>query len=72
MGFQNLKFDVSLFLYNSKVVFSKLQIYVDDIMIIGNSNTIISKLVNGLNKSFLLKDLNSLHLFLGIEVFIDK
>ena len=41
-------------------------------MIIGNSNTIISKLVNGLNKSFLLKDLNSLHLFLGIEVFIDK
>ena len=72
MGFKNLKFDVSLFLYNSKVVFSKLQIYVDDIMIIGNSNTIISKLVNGLNKSFLLKDLNSLHLFLGIEVFIDK
>ena len=72
MGFKNLKFDVSLFLYNSKVVFSKLQIYMDDIMIIGNSNTIISKLVNGLNKSFLLKDLNSLHLFLGIEVFIDK
>ena len=72
MGFQDLKFDVSLFLYNSKVVFSKLQIYVDDIMIIGNSSTIISKLVNDLNKSFLLKDLNSLHFFLGIEVFIDK
>ena len=72
MGFKNLKFDVSLFLYNSKVVFSKLQIYMDDIMIIGNSSTIISKLVNDLSKSFLLKDLNSLHLFLGIEVFIDK
>ena len=72
MGFQNLKFDVSLFLYNSKVVFSKLQIYMDDIMIIGNSSTIISKLVNDLSKSFLLKDLNSLHFFLGIEVFIDK
>ena len=44
----------------------------DDIMIIGNSSTIISKLVNDLSKSFLLKDLNSLHFFLGIEVFIDK
>ena len=49
-----------------------LLIYVDDILITGNSNTIISKLGHDLNKSFLLDDLCSLHFSSGIEAFRDQ
>lgn len=38
-----------------------LLVYVNDILIIGNDITRISKLVHDLNKSFLLKDLGSLY-----------
>lgn len=43
-------------------------VYVDDILITGNNSTIISNSVQRLGTDFALKDLGSLHYFLGIEV----
>ena len=54
----------------SQVVF--LIIYVDDILVIGNNNKLIKQLVQRLNGTFGLKDLGSLHYFLGIEVKKDE
>ena len=49
-----------------------LLVYVDDILITRNNSITISDLVHDLNKSFLLKDLGSLHYFLGIKAFQDE
>ena len=45
-----------------------LLIYVDDIVVTGNDNNIISDLINILGSEFSLKDLGSLHYLLGLEV----
>ncbi|XP_062103516.1 uncharacterized mitochondrial protein AtMg00810-like [Humulus lupulus] len=44
-------------------------IYVDDIIVTGNNREEIHKFICMLNKEFTLKDLGSLHYFLGIKVF---
>ena len=49
-----------------------LLVYVDDILITRNNSITISDLVHDLNKSFLLKDLGSLHYFQGNEAFQDE
>lgn len=43
-------------------------VYVDDILIIGNNSTLVDHIIKGLGLDFALKDLGSLHYFLGIEV----
>jgi hypothetical protein len=43
-------------------------IYVDDIIIVSSSNDAVTALLQDLQKEFALKDLGSLHYFLGIEV----
>ena len=45
-----------------------LLIYVDDIIVTGNDNNIISDLISTMSSDFSLKDLGSLHYFLGLEV----
>ena len=47
---------------------SFLLIYVDDIIVTGNSTAAITQLINSLKQSFTLKDLGPLHYFLGIHV----
>ena len=64
--------DVSLFLYKTKGIILMLLVYVDDILITRNNSITISDLVHDLNKSFLLKDLGSLHYFQGIKAFQDE
>ncbi|RVW93768.1 Retrovirus-related Pol polyprotein from transposon RE1 [Vitis vinifera] len=58
-----------LYLFFAKVsLLFLLLIYVDDIIVTGNDNNIISDLISTLSSEFSLKDLGSLHYFLGLEV----
>lgn len=43
-------------------------VYVDNILIIGNDTSYISKLIETLSSRFVMKDLGNLSYFLGIEV----
>jgi hypothetical protein len=45
-----------------------LLVYVDDIIVVSSSASDVSDLLGALQNDFALKDLGSLHYFLGIEV----
>jgi len=47
-------------------------IYVDDIIVTGNSKEAVTALLDDLKQDFALKDLGDLHYFLGIEVKQDR
>ena len=66
MGFQASLADSSLFIsrYGKLIVY--LLVYVDDIVLTGNNPQFLNSLISQLNKAFELKDLGSLHYFLGI------
>ncbi|RVX11445.1 Retrovirus-related Pol polyprotein from transposon TNT 1-94 [Vitis vinifera] len=68
LGFCCGKADSSLFILHKSQSIVLLLIYVDDIIVIGNDNNIISDLISTLSSEFSLKDLGSLHYFLGLEV----
>ncbi|XP_019093231.1 PREDICTED: uncharacterized protein LOC109129436 [Camelina sativa] len=59
--------DPSLFICakNGDVIF--LLLYVDDMVITGNSSSLLNSLLEELNKRFRMKDLGQLHYFLGIQ-----
>lgn len=67
-GFVSSKCDPSLFIRITPHSTTYVLVYVDDILITGNSSTNIHTLKHNLNKIFSLKDLGLLHYFLGIEV----
>ncbi|GKE35556.1 ribonuclease H-like domain-containing protein [Tanacetum coccineum] len=62
------KSDYSLFTKSFGDVFIALLVYVDDIIIIGNSLAEIKKVKQFLKTKFMIKDLGKLKYFLGIEV----
>ncbi|GKC27431.1 ribonuclease H-like domain-containing protein, partial [Tanacetum coccineum] len=62
------KSDYSLYTKSDKGVFLALLVYVDDIIIIGNSVSKIEKFKVFLKSKFMIKDLGKLKYFLGIEV----
>ena len=68
LGFCCGKADSSLFILRKGQSIVLLLIYVDDIIVTGNDNNIISDLISTLSSEFSLKDLGSLHYFLGLEV----
>ena len=68
LGFYYGKIDSSLFILRKGQSIVLLLIYVDDIIVTGNDNNIISDLISTLSSEFSLKDLGSLHYFLGLEV----
>jgi Reverse transcriptase (RNA-dependent DNA polymerase) len=43
-------------------------VYVDDIILTGNSPAALQSLITALNSEFSLKDLGTLNFFLGIEI----
>ena len=47
-------------------------IYVDDIIVTGNSEKAVAALLGDLKQDFAFKDLGDLHYFLGIEVKQEK
>ncbi|KAG8494583.1 hypothetical protein CXB51_012012 [Gossypium anomalum] len=71
-GFQQSKFDYSLFTkrQGGKVVL--LLIYVDDLVITGNDEFLIKELKGILNQNFKMKDLGELKYFLGLEILRSK
>jgi histone deacetylase 1/2 len=68
LGFVASKCDPSLFTLASKDVCIYILVYVDDIIITGNSQPKVQSLVDKLHTTFALKQLGNLDYFLGIQV----
>jgi hypothetical protein len=66
LGFASSKADISLFHYKKDSFTMYLLIYVDDIIIASSSSSTVFDLLHALQADFALKDLSSLHYFLGI------
>ncbi|GJU88476.1 RmlC-like cupins superfamily protein [Tanacetum coccineum] len=62
-------FDTSLFTLTKGSSFTALLIHVDDILLTGNDTAMIKLIKQQLNLTFSIKDLRSLHYYLGIEIF---
>ncbi|GJT06654.1 putative RNA-directed DNA polymerase [Tanacetum coccineum] len=67
-GFEQSKFDYSLYTKHRSGMFIALLVYVDDIVITGSDIDGINEFKLFLSTKFLIKDLGSLKYFLGIEV----
>ena len=65
MGFQSSHADSSLFILCHGKLLVYLLVYVDDIVLTGNSPDFLASLVKQLSQTFELKDLGDLHYFLG-------
>ena len=65
-GFKNSKVGISFFIYRSRDCLILLFVYVDDILVTNNAPKLIAKLLQDLNYMFALKELGSIHYFLGI------
>lgn len=72
MGFIQSKADYSLFSLQNESTVTIILVYVDDLLICGNSGTSISDLKQLLSRSFNMKDLGPVTYFLGIEVHRSK
>ncbi|KAE8703917.1 hypothetical protein F3Y22_tig00110462pilonHSYRG00339 [Hibiscus syriacus] len=68
LGFTESKADVSLFVRIDADCRIYILVYVDDIIITGDSSPSIDSIVHALSRDFSLKDLRSLAYFLGIKV----
>ncbi|GMI74888.1 cysteine-rich RLK (RECEPTOR-like protein kinase) 8 [Hibiscus trionum] len=68
LGFSASKADSSLFMKNSTDAKLLLMVYVDDIVITGTKEDVVSTVVQQINAEFLLKDLGNLEFFLGMEI----
>nr|GEV61741.1 ribonuclease H-like domain-containing protein [Tanacetum cinerariifolium] len=67
-GFEQSKFDYSLYTMHNGEKFIALLVYVDDIVITRNDNVGINDFKVFLSTKFMIKDLGVLKYFLGIEV----
>jgi hypothetical protein len=68
LGFSPSKADISLFHYSKGSITMCLLVYIDNVIIASSSSSVVSGLLHALQHDFSLKDLGSLHYFLGIEV----
>lgn len=67
LGFSQSKADASMFYKQQGDEVTYLLIYVDDMLVTGNSPTLIQKIISQLNSHFSLKDLGEVSLFLGLK-----
>ncbi|XP_026378128.1 uncharacterized protein LOC113272520 [Papaver somniferum] len=67
-GFVRSICDYSMFIYTSNSSMIVLLLYVDDIILTGNDDTLMHKLVSSLSTEFSMKQLGDLSYFFGIEV----
>uniref|UniRef100_A0A2N9GCI3 Integrase catalytic domain-containing protein n=1 Tax=Fagus sylvatica TaxID=28930 RepID=A0A2N9GCI3_FAGSY len=68
LGFIASTADSSLFIYKEHKVIAYLLLYVDDIVLTSNTPAFLDTLIHKLSSVFDLKDLGSLHYFLGLQV----
>lgn len=68
MGFTQSKSDYSLFVTHNETSITIILVYVDDLLICGNSASDINNLKKFLAESFHMKDLGPISYFLGIEI----
>ncbi|KAJ3676869.1 hypothetical protein LUZ60_002593 [Juncus effusus] len=67
LDFVGSRTDTTLFIRFQHDELLVLLVYVDDIIVTGNKSVSVEQLIINLNAQFSLKDLGSLHYFLGIE-----
>jgi len=67
MSFVGSKSDTSLFLRWVRTNLLLVLIYVDDIIITGNDLRAVTHLIEELGREFLLRDLDPMYYFLGME-----
>ena len=67
-GFKQSKNDYSFFIKNKDSFITVVAVYVDDIIVTGNDNSVILHLKHHLHEVFSIKDLGRLNYFLGLEV----
>ena len=68
LGFLISKADSFLFVHHSAAGTVYLLLYVDDMVLTGSNPSLIKTLITWLSNEFAMKDLGSLHYFLGVEV----
>uniref|UniRef100_A0A2N9ISB5 Integrase catalytic domain-containing protein n=1 Tax=Fagus sylvatica TaxID=28930 RepID=A0A2N9ISB5_FAGSY len=68
LGFTASTADSSLFIYKHNSIIAYLLLYVNDIVLTSNTPAYLDQLVTQLSTVFDLKDLGSLHYFLGLQV----
>jgi len=66
--FQQSQKDHSLFSLNNNDILLVVLVYIDDLVVVGNNDTVIQCFKGYLNQCFRMKDLGRLKYFLGIEV----
>jgi histone deacetylase 1/2 len=72
LGFVASKADMSLFYYNKGGYSVFVLVYVDDIIVASSCSEAVDAMLADLKRKFVLKDLEDLHYFLGIQVKRDK
>ena len=68
LRFVEAKSDTSLFVYHCGADTIYLLLYVDNIVLTGSSDGLLRCTIDALQQEFSMKDLSSLHQFLGMEV----
>jgi hypothetical protein len=68
IGFLASKVDTSLFILSDGTNIFYLLVYVNDILLTGSNSVMIHRLIQLLSSDLKLRDLGTVHYFLGIEV----
>lgn len=68
MGFTESKSDASLFILHRNNNLEYLLLYVNDIILTASTHTLLRSIIQSLSTEFTMKDLGTLHHFLGISV----
>ena len=68
MGFVQSKADSSLFVYHHNGATSYLLLYIDDMILLASTATLLRHIINRLQDAFAVKDMGLVRYFLGINV----